>query len=137
MRLAAGPSIKSSLSHSWVSDTRDDLTGISGTSGSYTKLSHELAGLGGDASFYKAEGETRLTRALLPGTVRYTSFLVRVSSQSNQHDHFSQHIAFSARAGSLLPLFGARSYFSDRFQFGGPTNLRMFRANSMGPRDGR
>jgi hypothetical protein len=28
------------------------------------------------------------------------------------------------------------SLWSDRFQLGGPTNIRAFRANSMGPRDG-
>jgi outer membrane protein insertion porin family len=115
MRLAAGPSIKSSLSHSWIHDTRDDPTGISGTRGTFMKLSHELAGLGGDAGFYKAEGETRLTRQLIPGT----------------------HLALSARAGSLFSLFGASSRFPDRFQLGGPLSVRMFRASSMGPRDGR
>ena len=48
-------------------DTRDDA--LLGTRGSYVKLSHEFAGLGGDAQFYKAEGAGQLARRLLPGVV--------------------------------------------------------------------
>lgn len=39
--------------------------------------------------------------------------------------------------GVLLGLAGRPTLFPDRFQLGGPTNIRMFRQNSMGPRDGR
>ena len=67
MREAAGLSIKSAVSHSYMRDTRDDA--LLGTRGSYVKLSHELAGLGGDARFYKAEGAGQLARRLLPGVV--------------------------------------------------------------------
>jgi outer membrane protein insertion porin family len=78
MRLAAGPSTKSSLTHSWVLDTQDDK--IQGTRGALTRLSHELAGgpLGGDAAFYKAEGEYQLCRRVphVPGMVRPVSFLL-------------------------------------------------------------
>jgi len=48
--------------------------------------------------------------------------------------------SLGARAGVLHPLTngddGTAPTPSDRFQLGGPTNLRMFRANSLGPRDG-
>lgn len=35
----------------------------------------------------------------------------------------------------LYPLNGKRSAFSDRFHLGGPTSIRLFRPNSIGPRD--
>ncbi len=51
-----------------------------------------------------------------------------------------QLLSLGARAGVLHPLTngdeGTAPTLSDRFQLGGPTNLRMFRANSLGPRDG-
>lgn len=31
--------------------------------------------------------------------------------------------------------FGEGTLFSDRFQLGGPTSVRSFKANGMGPRD--
>jgi outer membrane protein insertion porin family len=134
MRLAAGPSIKSSLTHSWVYDTQDDK--IVGTRGAMTKFSHELAGgpaLGGDAAFYKAETEYHISRKLLniSGTVRtevcMSCALLMISAQT---------WSFGARTGALVPLFGKPSFLPDLFQLGGPTNVRLFRSNSMGPRDG-
>ena len=68
MREAAGQSIKSAVYHSWTRDTRDDK--ILGTRGSYAKFFHELAGAGGDASFYKAEAHGQLARSISPGVVR-------------------------------------------------------------------
>jgi outer membrane protein insertion porin family len=51
-----------------------------------------------------------------------------------------QFFSLGARAGVLHPLTngndGTAPTPSDRFQLGGPMNLRMFRANSLGPRDG-
>ena len=52
-----------------------------------------------------------------------------------------QLLSLGASAGALHPLCGGSDSvtgptLSDRFQLGGPTNLRMFRANSLGPRDG-
>ncbi|KZT68930.1 hypothetical protein DAEQUDRAFT_711147 [Daedalea quercina L-15889] len=112
IREAAGPSIKSALSHSFMRDTRDDA--LLGTRGSYVKLSHELAGLGGDASFYKAEGAAQLARRLVPGVT----------------------VSLAAKTGLLWGLDGRPAPFSDRFQLGGPMNVRMFRANGLGPQDG-
>lgn len=67
MREAAGQSIKSALFHTWTRDTRDD--SIFGTRGANLKVSQELAGLGGDASFYKTEASGQLARPLFPGLV--------------------------------------------------------------------
>ncbi|TBU24332.1 surface antigen-domain-containing protein [Dichomitus squalens] len=111
MREAAGQSVKSSVYHAWTRDTRDDK--IIGTRGSYAKLFQELAGAGGDASFYKAEAHGQLARSISPGVT----------------------LSLAARTGALWN-FGAKSYFSDRFQLGGPVNVRMFRMNGMGPHDG-
>ena len=61
---------------------------------------------------------------------RFTSLFVGRFSSS-----FSQCLSFSTRAGVLWSLLRP-AYFSDRFQLGGSTSVRMFRNNSMGPRDG-
>ncbi|KAI0726576.1 surface antigen-domain-containing protein [Fomitopsis betulina] len=112
IREAAGPSIKSAVSHSYMRDTRDDA--LLGTRGSYVKLSHELAGLSGDARFYKAEGAGQLARRLLPGVT----------------------VSLAARSGVLWGLDGRTAPFSDRFHLGGPMSIRMFRVNGLGPQDG-
>ncbi|KAI0264616.1 surface antigen-domain-containing protein [Gloeopeniophorella convolvens] len=114
VRAAAGPSTKSALFHAWTRDTRDHA--ILGTRGARTALRHELAGLGGGAAFYKAEAELHVARRLAPGLL----------------------LSLGARAGALHALSAdpARApTLSDRFQLGGPTSVRMFRANSLGPRD--
>lgn len=67
MREASGHSLKSSLSHTWVRDTRDDK--LTGTKGLYLRVFQELAGLGGDAKFHKFEAQGQLSRPLFPGTV--------------------------------------------------------------------
>ncbi|KAI9444207.1 surface antigen-domain-containing protein [Lactarius indigo] len=116
VREAAGTSTKSSLFHAWTRDSRDHA--IFGTRGVRAQFRHELAGLGGDTAFYKAEGGLQASRVLLPGVL----------------------LSLGARAGVLHPLGGDGSAsaptLSDRFQLGGPTNLRMFRANGLGPHDG-
>ncbi|KAH9941297.1 surface antigen-domain-containing protein [Epithele typhae] len=111
MREAAGQSVKSSVYHSWTRDTRDER--LLGTRGSYVKFFHELAGAGGDTSFYKTEMQGQLARSLLPGVT----------------------LSFAARSGALWH-FGGKSCFSDRFQLGGPVSVRMFKHNGMGPHDG-
>ena len=68
IRQAAGTSIKSSIFHNWTRDTRDDP--IMATKGEYMKLSHEFAGIGGDASFYKVQSETVISRRIASSTVR-------------------------------------------------------------------
>lgn len=114
IRNAAGPSVKSALSHTMVRDTRDDP--FIATSGSYLRLMQEYAGLGGDVNFVKTEGETKISRAL------------------GEDSGFS--MSWALRAGALLPLGEkAESHFLDRFHMGGPTSVRMFTMNGLGPKD--
>ncbi|KAJ7885101.1 surface antigen-domain-containing protein [Mycena olivaceomarginata] len=102
MREAAGQSVKSSVSHTFLVDSRDDR--LFPTRGFYLKAAHEIAGFGGDASFLKSETHV-------------------------------QSISLAARSGLLWGLNERPTLFSDRFQLGGPSSIRSFRANSMGPRD--
>lgn len=53
MRNDAGHSFKSSISHQYTLDTRDDV--VFPSTGEYVKVSQEVAGLGGDVSFLKTE----------------------------------------------------------------------------------
>ena len=111
IREAAGETLKSSIFHSWIHDTRDDR--IAATRGHYAKLYHEFAGLGGDASFYKTEAEGQISRPITEG-VSYSI----------------------AGRGGLLWGLNKPLLFSDRFQLGGPTSVRSFKANGLGPHDG-
>ena len=47
---------------------------------------------------------------------------------------YLQTLSLAARTGALWH-FGGKSCFSDRFQLGGPSSIRSFRANGLGPRD--
>ena len=67
VRTAAGTTTKSSLFHTWTRDTRDHA--VLGTRGVRTQLRHELAGLGGGTTFYKAEANLHASRVLYPGLV--------------------------------------------------------------------
>ena len=74
MRESAGVSLKSSLSYTLLLDTRDDK--MAATRGAYGKIYQEMAGLalGGDASFYKAEAEGQVSRAVGRGLVRLLNY---------------------------------------------------------------
>ncbi|KAJ7098370.1 surface antigen-domain-containing protein [Mycena epipterygia] len=111
IREAAGQSVKSSISHTFVLDNRNDR--LTPTQGFYLKTAHEIAGFGGDASFLKSETHGQVSRPILPGI----------------------SVSFAARSGLLWGLNGP-TLFSDRFQLGGPASIRSFRPNAMGPRDG-
>ena len=67
MRKAAGHTLKSALSHSFISDTRNDP--FIATRGRYLRLMQEYAGLGGDANHVKLEMESQISRAVHPGYV--------------------------------------------------------------------
>lgn len=122
MRKLAGHHIKSSLVHTYLRDDRD--APLLGTAGSLTKSVSEYAGLGGDASFLKWSGESAINRRF-----------------SGAWSDWGWSIA--ARAG-LIKAFGTSSLSSsrpslphqDRFQLGGPTSVRMFKLNSLGPKAG-
>lgn len=124
----AGDSLKNSISHTWTKDRRDNP--ILPSRGYYSKTNIELAGWGplqGDVAFCKSEIETQGAVSIpLPGIkgesgVSFTS---------------------SIRAGLLYPLpLGLNekpspSRLNDRFQLGGPTDIRGFRLSGIGPRDG-
>ncbi|KAF8170615.1 surface antigen-domain-containing protein [Mycena galopus ATCC 62051] len=111
MREAAGSSVKSSVSHTFLLDNRDDR--LFPTQGFYLKTAHEIAGFGGDASFIKSETQAQISRPIIPGV----------------------SVSLAAKSGLLWGLNGRPTLFSDKFQLGGPASIRSFRANSMGPRD--
>ncbi|GAA5863064.1 hypothetical protein JCM3774_001409 [Rhodotorula dairenensis] len=127
IREAAGPSVKSALSHTFTRDTRDDP--FASTRGSFLKLKQEYAGLGGDAHFLKAEQEGSISRWLGGGysaslTAR-SGFLLPLSTTS----------ASSASGKPSGGIAAGKSLFPDRYHLGGPTSVRHFRLNSLGPKD--
>lgn len=124
----AGDSVKSSITHSWVNDRRDNP--LLPSRGYYAKTNLEVAGWGplqGDVAFCKSEIEAQSAVPIpipgIPGDsgVSFTSGL---------------------RAGLLYPLpLGLDqkprpSRLNDRFQLGGPADVRGFRISGLGPRDG-
>ncbi|KAL4793782.1 surface antigen-domain-containing protein [Aspergillus venezuelensis] len=128
VRADAGDSVKSSIFHSWTADRRDNP--LLPSRGCYGKVFNELAGLGplkGDVAFWKSEVEAQKAIPIpIPG----------VKGDSG--------VSFTTglRAGFLYPLgldSDARprlSRVNDRFQLGGPTDVRGFRLGGLGPRDG-
>lgn len=129
VRADAGDSFKSSLTHSWVNDTRD--VPILPSRGYLFKTVSEVAGLGalaGDVAFAKFEVDSQAALPIpIPG----------VEGDSG--------ISFTAglRGGLLYPLTlsgqsaPSQSRLNDRFQLGGPADVRGFRLSGLGPRDGQ
>ena len=125
----AGDSVKSSISHVWLKDRRDNP--LLPSRGIFRKTMLELAGWGplqGDVAFGKAEVEAQGAVPVPgPGT----------KSESG--------VTFTTgfRAGLLYPLpLGLNSQskpsrINDRFQLGGPTDVRGFRLSGLGPHDGK
>lgn len=128
VRAEAGDSFKSSMSHTWIADRRNHP--LLPSSGYCLKTISEVAGWGplqGDVAFWKSEVQTQTALAIpIPGIkgpsgVTFTTGL---------------------RAGLLYPLaLGSKqspeaSHINDRFQLGGPTDVRGFRLSGLGPRDG-
>ncbi|PLW50280.1 hypothetical protein PCANC_05605 [Puccinia coronata f. sp. avenae] len=109
---AAGPNLRSAISLSWSRDTRDQT--VFPTQGSLLKLVQEYAGLFGQANYLKTTVESAISRPLFntPATV-----------------------SLGFQGGFIHPLGGKEAPFNDRFQLGGPTNVRMFQMNSLGPKD--
>lgn len=120
LREAAGSSIKSSVAHTFTHDSRDDVH--MSTQGGYFNTLLEYAGLGGTVNFLKAQLQTSVSRPI--------------------DTKLQNYISLTFRTGALLPLGGSMSeeyayakLFSDRFRLGGPTSVRMFGMNRLGPRD--
>ena len=128
VRAEAGDSVKSSVSHSWTLDRRDN--SILPSRGYYSKIMSELAGWGpmhGDVAFWKSEMETQAALPVpLPGIKGETGI----------------SLTTSLRGGLIYPLsLGTSSetqasHINDRFQLGGPADVRGFRISGLGPRDG-
>lgn len=109
----SGHSIKSSLSHLYTFDNRNDP--FLSTTGHYLKFFQELAGFGGDAQHYKVEGEGQFSRVF--------------------HNGFGYSL--TSQVGLIRSLNRQKApLFCDRFQLGGPVSIRAFRYNSLGPKDG-
>lgn len=116
LRRSAGHSLKSALSHVWTSSTRDDM--VFPTAGHFFRWSQELAGLGGDAQHIKND---------IFGSIHLPIFKTLLSNPLS--------LTMSIHAGHLLPTSGSKSFLLDRFQMGGPSSVRGFKLNSLGPRD--
>lgn len=114
MLAEAGDSLKSSISHSLVCDTRDDP--LLPTSGSFFQTTAELAGrvLGGDVSYIKLEAEESFALAVYRGVT-----------------------ASAGLRGGVLCSLDVASRFADRFQLGGPAGVRGFHQHGLGPRQGK
>ncbi|SMR46894.1 unnamed protein product [Zymoseptoria tritici ST99CH_3D1] len=129
VRADAGDSFKSSLSHTWTRDSRD--VPMLPSRGYLLKSVTEVAGFGplqGDVAFAKLELESQAAVPVpIPG----------VEGDSG--------VSFTAglRGGILCPLTlqgqatPKPSRLNDRFQLGGPTDVRGFRLAGLGPRDGQ
>ncbi|MCJ1477200.1 hypothetical protein MMC13_005871 [Lambiella insularis] len=128
VRADAGDTVKSSISHTWIRDRRNNP--LLPSQGYYAKTISEIAGWGplqGDVAFWKSEVETQTAVPIpIPG----------LKGESG--------VSFTTglRAGVLYPLsLGSEpnsqaSHLNDRFQLGGPTDVRGFRLAGLGPRDG-
>ena len=125
----AGDSVKSSVSHVWTRDRRDNP--LLPSRGYLNRTMLELAGWGplqGDVAFGKAEVEAQGAIPVpVPG----------MKSESGMT------FTTGLRAGLLYPLpLGLSSdtkpsRINDRFQLGGPTDVRGFRLSGLGPHDGK
>ncbi|KAH7139558.1 surface antigen-domain-containing protein [Dendryphion nanum] len=122
VRADAGDSFKSSLTHTWLHDKRD--YPLLPSRGYIVKTVSELAGWGplqGDAAFLKTEAESQVAFPFGDTGITLTAGL---------------------RGGLIYPLaLGASSVpqqtrINDRFQLGGPTDVRGFRLAGLGPHDG-
>ncbi len=118
VRHAAGESTKCSISHSLLHDRRDDP--IMPTIGYMVRAVQELAGgaLGGSTQFLKCEFAT--SRHIAATNSRKTI------------------LNLSARTGMVWSTSDdGQTRLNDRFQLGGPTSVRGFYYNGLGPQDGK
>ena len=124
----AGDSVKSSLTHTWMNDRRDNLQ--LPTKGYLNKSTLELAGWGplqGDVAFGKAEVEAQGAVPIpIPGIEGESG----VSLTGGLRGGLLYPLALGAESGSKP------SRINDRFQLGGPTDVRGFRLSGLGPREG-
>ncbi|KAG0223282.1 hypothetical protein BGW42_005998 [Actinomortierella wolfii] len=112
IREQCGHSLKSSLTHMWIHDMRDEP--LMPSTGHYFRLTQEYAGLGGDVNHLRHELETQVVRSNSKGYI----------------------LSATVKSGYLHSLNGKPSKLSDRFFLGGPMSVRGFKSFGLGPRDG-
>jgi outer membrane protein insertion porin family len=130
----AGDSLKNSLTYSFTRDRLDRTSGPVPTlpqRGYLIRAVSELAGWGalkGDVSFSKTELELSSTHPLeLPGS-KYTSGITVGSG-------FRMGVLYPLPSGFSLSGPATLSRINDRFQLGGPTDVRGFKLGGLGPHD--
>ena len=130
VRAEAGDSVKSSIKHTFQRDRRDNRHLPQG--GYVVRSNLELAGvgpLGGDVGF--AKGDVDVGAALpipVPGTQGPSGFSLGAGLRMGMLYPLALGNPFAGRA---LP-----SRISDRFQLGGPNDVRGFKMGGLGPHDG-
>ncbi|KAK5654334.1 hypothetical protein OQA88_7512 [Cercophora sp. LCS_1] len=135
VRLDAGDTLKNSLTYTFTRDRYDRVNTPSPTlpqRGYFTRVVGELAGWGplkGDVSFLKTEVELSATNPVsLPGIKEPTG--VTFGGGFRAGLLYPLPTGYSV-TGSALP-----SRINDRFQLGGPTDVRGFKIGGLGPHDG-
>ncbi|KAK0528041.1 hypothetical protein OC835_004797 [Tilletia horrida] len=119
MRQQARTTSKSSLSYTYTRDSRDSqIEPEFCTKGSLIRSMVEVAGPGGDAKFIKAGVESTLSRGLPSIGEGWST-------------------TFTGRFGLIRTLDKRPSLYPDRVHLGGPTSVRMFAHNGLGPKDAR
>lgn len=131
VRADAGDSMKSSLSYSFIRERRDNP--MLPQRGYLFKAITELAGVGplrGDVAFSKSELEVGgAVPVPLPGVSSHRTG-ISVGGGLRFGVLYPLSLGWSPK-GEVIP-----SLINDRFQLGGPTDVRGFKIGGLGPRDG-
>ncbi|KAI9804829.1 MAG: hypothetical protein M1825_001197 [Sarcosagium campestre] len=133
----AGDSVKNSVSHVWTTDRRDNP--LLPSTGYMLKSTSELAGWGplqGDVAFWKSELESQ---AAVPIPLPFLKGPSGISLMTGLRAGLLYPLALGTRnsARSSSSSSPEASCINDRFQLGGPTDVRGFRLSGLGPRDGQ
>lgn len=130
VRADAGDSLKSSLTHTFTRDRRDNPT--LPQSGYLLRTVSELAGWGplnGDVSFAKTEMEASgALPVVIPGLAGKSGVSVGGGLRLG--------VLYPLPSGYSLTGAAQPSRINDRFQLGGPTDVRGFKLGGLGPHDG-
>lgn len=129
VRADAGDSMKSALTYTYTRDRRDNP--LLPQRGYLFKSITELAGVGplrGDVAFWKSEVEVAgAVPVPLPGIQRTG---ISIGGGFRFGTLYPLPLGWSPK-GEVIP-----SLINDRFQLGGPTDVRGFKIGGLGPRDG-
>ncbi|AEO64479.1 098ef302-66c3-4479-8a8d-9f1054e42a9f [Thermothielavioides terrestris] len=130
VRADAGDSVKSSLTHTFTRDRRDNP--MLPQSGYLIRTISELAGWGplrGDVSFAKTEVEASGALPVpIPGSATKSGISVGGGLRLG--------VLYPLPSGYSLTGPAQPSRINDRFQLGGPTDVRGFKLGGLGPHDG-